>query len=173
MKLIGRVDSSEGHFAREKGDLVESLYRKGLLTEGSDIDDVLQIDVEHMLSRRVQSVVYYKGLAPTMRSARNLIVHGHISIGNQRRTVPGYHILREKEDEIQYSTNSPYADPEHQFRKDMEQLRLTMVSESDEEEEVPERDADAEFVEKIKSDSAKAPTVEDTVPEKEGGESDD
>ena len=108
-----------------------------------------------------------------MRSARNLIVHGHISIGNQRMTVPGYHILREQEDEIQYSANSPYADPEHQFRKDMEQLRLTMVSESDEEEEVPERDADAEFVEKIKSDSAKAPTVEDTVPEKEGGESDD
>ena len=59
MKLIGRVDSSEGHFAREKGDLIDSLYRKGLLIEGSDIDDVLQIDVEHMLSRRLQSVVYY------------------------------------------------------------------------------------------------------------------
>ena len=108
-----------------------------------------------------------------MRSARNLIVHGHISIGDQRMTVPGYHVLRGEEDEIQYSTNSPYADPEHQFRNDMEQLRLTMVSESDEEEEIPERDADAEFVEQIKSDSANAPTVEDTVPEEEGGESND
>ena len=96
-------------------------------------------------------------------------MHGHISIGNQRMTVPGYHVLRQEEDDIQYSSNSPYADPEHQFRKDMEQLRLTMVSEM-EEEDVPEQNADAEFVEQIKSDSSKAPTVEDTVPEGEGGE---
>ena len=47
-----------------------------------------------------------------------------------------------------------------------------MVSEV-EEEEVSERDTDAEFVEQIKSDSANAPTVDDTVPEKEDGESDD
>ena len=173
MKLIGRVDSSEGHFAREKGDLVESLYCKGLLTEGLDIDAVLPFVVDPMLSRRFQPAVHYKGSAPPIRSPRNPILPCLIPFGYQRMTVPGYHILREQEDEIQYSANSPYADPEHQFRKDMEQLRLTMVSESDEEEEVPERDADAEFVEKIKSDSAKAPTVEDTVPEKEGGESDD
>ena len=87
-------------------------------------------------------------------------------------TVPGYHVLRKEEDNIQYSTNSPYADPEHQFRKDMEQLRLTMVNEV-EEEEVSERDADTNFVEQIKSDSANAPTVDDTVPKEEGGESDD
>ncbi len=52
MKLIGRVDTSEGHFAREKIDLINSLCRKGLLVEGASIDDVLQINVEHMLSRR-------------------------------------------------------------------------------------------------------------------------
>ena len=73
MKLIGRVDTSEGHFAREKIDLINSLCRKGLLVEGASIDDVLQINVEHMLSRRLQSVVYYRGLAPSMRAARNMI----------------------------------------------------------------------------------------------------
>ena len=67
MKLIGRVDSSEGHYAQEKTDLVDSLVRKGLLAEGSSVDDVLQITVEHMLARRLQSVVYYRGLAPSMR----------------------------------------------------------------------------------------------------------
>ena len=95
MKLIGRVDTSEGHFAREKIDLINSLCRKGLLVEGASIDDVLQINVEHMLSRRLQSVVYYRGLAPSMRAARNMIVHGHISIGEQRMTVPGYHIKKD------------------------------------------------------------------------------
>ena len=41
MKLIGRVDSTEGHYAREKEDLLVSLNRKGLLHEDSTLDDVL------------------------------------------------------------------------------------------------------------------------------------
>ena len=48
MKLIGRVDSSEGHYAQEKIDLVESLIRKGLLAEGSSVDDVLQLSLIHI-----------------------------------------------------------------------------------------------------------------------------
>ncbi len=169
MKLIGRVDSSEGHYAREKSDLVESMHRKGLLAEGSSIDDVLQISVEHMLARRLQSVVYYRGLAPSMRAARNMIVHGHISIGQQRMTVPGYKILRVEEESLNYSSNSPYGDENHPFRVEMEQLRMTRVS--DEEEEIDEvggiratTDSD-DFVKQIKADAAEAPTVEETIPE--------
>ncbi len=169
MKLIGRVDSSEGHYAREKSNLVESMYRKGLLAEGSSIDDVLQISVEHMLARRLQSVVYYRGLAPSMRAARNMIVHGHISIGQQRMTVPGYKILRTEEESLNYSANSPYGDENHPFRVEMEQLRMTRVS--DEEEEIDEvggiratTDSD-DFVKQIKADAAEAPTVEETIPE--------
>ena len=93
MKLIGRVDSTEGHYAKEKEQLLKSLTKKGLLQTGADVGDVLEINVEHMLSRRLQSVVYYKGLAPSMRAARNLIVHGHICIGDQRMTVPGLSLI--------------------------------------------------------------------------------
>ncbi len=164
MKLIGRVDASEGHFAREKTDMVDSLHRKGLLPEGAGIDDVLQITVEHMLSRRLQSVVFYKGLAPTMRSSRNLIVHGHICIGEQRMTVPGYHVLKQEEDVIQYSTNSPFADSEHQFRKDMEELRLTLVADDDDGGVEPVRVVDPEFVEKVKRAAAASSDTEDSVP---------
>jgi len=141
MKLIGRVDSSEGHYAKEKEQLLGSLTRKGLLQSGADIGDVLEINVEHMLSRRLQSVVYYKGLAPSMRAARNLIVHGHICIGEQRMTVPGYHVLKEEEDTLQYSQNSPFADPEHPFRKDLETMRF---QEEEEGEEVEEADGSAD-----------------------------
>jgi len=164
MKLIGRVDTSEGHFAREKTDLVESLRRKGLLPEGSGIDDVLQITVEHMLSRRLQSVVFYKGLAPTMRSSRNLIVHGHVCIDNQRMTVPGYHVLKHEEDMIQYSSNSPFADSEHQFRKDMEELRLTLVADDDDSGIEPVRVVDPEFVEQVKRDAVASTGTEDSAP---------
>ena len=136
MKLIGRVDSTEGHYAKEKEQLLDSLTKKGLLQTGADVGDVLEINVEHMLSRRLQSVVYYKGLAPSMRAARNLIVHGHICIGDQRMTVPGYHVLKEEEDSLQYSENSPFIDPEHPFRKELETLRY-----QEEDEEALEEDS--------------------------------
>ncbi|MBR80124.1 MAG: 30S ribosomal protein S4 [Euryarchaeota archaeon] len=136
MKLIGRVDSSEGHYSIEKEQLLSSLSRKGLLQSGAAIGDVLEINVEHMLSRRLQSVVYYKGLAPSMRSARNLIVHGHICIGEQRMTVPGYHVLKEEEDLLRYSSNSPFADPEHSFRKELETRRISSEDVADEDAEV-------------------------------------
>ena len=140
MKLIGRVDSTEGHYAKEKDQLLNSLTKKGLLQTGADVGDVLEINVEHMLSRRLQSVVYYKGLAPSMRAARNLIVHGHICIGDQRMTVPGYHILKEEEDSLKYSDNSPFVDPEHPFRKELETLRY----QEDDEEEAEEDSAEEE-----------------------------
>ena len=140
MKLIGRVDSTEGHYAKEKEQLLNSLTKKGLLQTGAAVGDVLEINVEHMLSRRLQSVVYYKGLAPSMRAARNLIVHGHICIGDQRMTVPGYHVLKEEEDSLQYSENSPFVDPEHPFRKELETLRY----QEDDEEELEEDSAEEE-----------------------------
>ena len=140
MKLIGRVDSTEGHYAKEKEQLLDSLTKKGLLQTGADVGDVLEINVEHMLSRRLQSVVYYKGLAPSMRAARNLIVHGHICIGDQRMTVPGYHVLKEEEDSLQYSENSPFVDPEHPFRKELETLRY----QEDDEEELEEDSTEEE-----------------------------
>ena len=167
MKLIGRVDTSEGHFAREKTDLVNSLCRQGLLVDGASIDDVLQINVEHMLSRRLQSVVYYRGLAPSMRAARNMIVHGHISIGAQKMTVPGYHIRKLEEEDLNYASNSVYNDPNHPFRVEMEKLRLTMVNDEEPEEVGGPKAATEDFVEQIKKDAEDAPKIEETIP-KEG-----
>jgi small subunit ribosomal protein S4 len=168
MKLIGRVDTSEGHFAKEKEQLISSLTRKGLLPEGASVGDVLQIDIDQMLSRRLQSVVYRRGLAPTMRSSRQLIMHGHISIGEQKMTVPGYHILKEEEEFLQYNSNSPFTDENSIFRQELERFRV--VETDEEEDHVEIREATEEFIEKIKADSKDAPTVEDTIPEEESKE---
>ena len=169
MKLIGRVDTSEGHFAKEKEQLITSLTRKGLLPEGASVGDVLQIDIDQMLSRRLQSVVYRRGLAPTMRSSRQLIMHGHISIGEQKMTVPGYHILKEEEELLQYNSNSPFMDENSIFRQELERFRV-VETEDEREENVEVREATEEFIEKIKVDSKDAPTIEDTIPEEESKE---
>ena len=65
---------------------------------------------------------------------------------------------------IQYSTNSPFADSEHQFRKDMEELRLTLVADDDDGGVEPVRVVDPEFVEKVKRDAAASSDAEDSVP---------
>jgi len=122
-----------------------------------------------MLSRRLQSVVYRRGLAPTMRSSRQLIMHGHISIGEQKMTVPGYHILKEEEELLQYNSNSPFIDENSIFRQELERFRV-VETDKEEEEHVEIREATEEFIEKIKTDSENAPTIEDTIPEEESKE---
>ena len=93
-------------------------------------------------------------------------MHGHISIGEQKMTVPGYHILKEEEELLQYNSNSPFTDENSIFRQELERFR---VVETDEEEEdyVEVREATEEFIEKIKADSEDAPTIEDTIPEED------
>ena len=163
MKLIGRVDTSEGHFSREKNDLVESLYRRGLLNDGSSLDDILLLTVEHVLSRRLQSQVYYCGLASSMRQARQLVIHGHIGLGEQKMTVPSYIITRDDENTLTYHHTSPLTDPAHPIRVEIEETRAAAEYEGEDDEAPSE-----EFVAGVAEAAETAPTAEDT--EVEGGD---
>mgnify|MGYP001136839922 CR=1 FL=1 len=163
MKLIGRVDTSEGHFSREKDDLVESLYRRGLLGDGATLDDILLLTVEHVLSRRLQSQVYYCGLATSMRQARQLVIHGHIGIGDQKMTVPSYIITRVDENLLTYHHTSPLTDTDHPIRKEIEETRAAAEYE-EEDKETPSE----EFVAGVVEGAEAAPSAEDT--EVKGGD---
>ncbi|BAA80740.2 30S ribosomal protein S4P [Aeropyrum pernix K1] len=89
--------------------LVESLYRMGLIDNPNvDIDEVLGINAEKVLERRLQTIVYKKGLAKTIYQARQLVVHGHIAIAGRRVTSPGYLVSREEEKLIDYAPGSPF-----------------------------------------------------------------
>ncbi|BAN90561.1 30S ribosomal protein S4 [Aeropyrum camini] len=89
--------------------LVESLYRMGLIDNPNvDIDEVLGINAEKVLERRLQTIVYKKGLANTIYQARQLVVHGHIAIAGRRVTSPGYLVSREEEKLIDYAPGSPF-----------------------------------------------------------------
>ena len=164
MKLIGRVDTSEGHFSREKDDLVESLYRRGLLGDGASLDDILQITVEHVLSRRLQSQVYYRGLASSMRQARQLVVHGHIGQGDQKMTVPSYIISRDDESILTYHHTSPLTDAAHPIRKEIDETRAAAEYGEGEHDDSPTEEFVAGIAEAVES----APAAEDT--EVEGGD---
>ena len=117
MKLIGRVDGTHPHWIKEKDDLLQSLIRKGILSEDSNIDDVLTLDVEDILNRRLQARVYAKGLASSMKQARQLVTHGHIIIDEQKVTIPSYSVSKEEEEVIAYHPSSKLNDENHVLRE--------------------------------------------------------
>jgi small subunit ribosomal protein S4 len=93
---------------RETKQLLARLRRLGLVGEGATLDDVLGLKVEDILERRLQTLVQRKGLARTMRQARQMILHGHISIGGRKVTVPSYLVLADEEALVGYTPGSPF-----------------------------------------------------------------
>ncbi|WP_456473955.1 30S ribosomal protein S4 [Candidatus Pyrohabitans sp.] len=92
---------------RQEELLIARLHRLNLLKEGSSLDDVLGLTVKDILERRLQTLVYKKGLAFTMKQARQFIVHGHISVAGRKVTSPSYLVRATEEDAISYVENSP------------------------------------------------------------------
>lgn len=82
---------------REEKKLLDSLRRSGLVTEAATLDDILSLTVEDLLSRRLQTMVFKKGMALSPLHARQLIVHGHITIGGRVITIPGYEVRHDEE----------------------------------------------------------------------------
>ncbi|RLE86540.1 MAG: 30S ribosomal protein S4 [Thermoprotei archaeon] len=90
--------------------LISKLYHMGLLpSPDASLDDVLRLTVEDVLERRLQTLVFRKGLARTIYQARQLIVHGHIAVNGRRVRSPGYLVSREEEEAIGFYPLSPLA----------------------------------------------------------------
>lgn len=96
--------------------LLHRLYQMGILPEKATLDDVLGLTAEHILKRRLQTIVYEKGLARTIYQARQLIVHGHIAIASRRVNAPGYLVKRNEENLIDFY-------PTSSMKKQLEQLQ--------------------------------------------------
>ncbi|MFQ6021004.1 MAG: 30S ribosomal protein S4 [Candidatus Aenigmatarchaeota archaeon] len=80
--------------------LLEKLYKLGLINKDANLDDVLALTIEKILDRRLQTLVYKKGLTNTPKQARQFIVHGHIAINGRKARWPSTLITRENEDKI-------------------------------------------------------------------------
>ncbi len=83
--LAGRVDD----YSTRKDELLNKLVRLGIFTKEHKIEDVLKLSLTDYLDRRLQTLVFRKGLALTPSQARQIITHGHIAINGKVRKVPG------------------------------------------------------------------------------------
>jgi small subunit ribosomal protein S4 len=102
---------------REKKEqvLMKSLTRIGLVNENSTLDDVLNLKVTDLLSRRLQTMVQKKGLIKSPYQARQAVVHGHVMIGDRVITVPSYVVKTEEENQIHLAPNVNFGQPKQQM----------------------------------------------------------
>lgn len=89
----------EERAVKEK-DLINKLSNLGLLEEGAVLDSVLGLSVEDILERRLQTILIKLNKAKTPYQARQMIVHGHVRIGNRRMSSPSYLVSRSDESNI-------------------------------------------------------------------------
>jgi small subunit ribosomal protein S4 len=87
--LAGRSKQGEKIIAR--------LARYDIVKSNATLDDLLVVNPEAILDRRLQSIVYKKGFAKSPGQARQLITHGFVSIRGKRVSAPGYLVTREEE----------------------------------------------------------------------------
>lgn len=97
-------------------ELITKLTRIGILIAEPTLDSVLDLTLENLLERRLQTLVFRKGLAASMHHARQLVVHGHIAIDNARVTTPARLITIDESDRITYSAKSSLNDQSHPAR---------------------------------------------------------
>ncbi len=154
MRLIGNVDTTEGHGKREREDLLRSLHHKGLIASDADLGDILSLTTEDVLNRRLQAQVYYKGLACTMKQARQQVTHGQICIGEQKVTIPSYPVSKDEEADLRYHPSSALNNPNHSIRKAIEGVR----EKADYEDGEVDPEATPEFAEEVR-EAAEASTA--------------
>jgi small subunit ribosomal protein S4 len=80
--------------------VLDKLVSLGVLEEGAGIDDVLALTTQKFLDRRLQTVLKSKGLANTVKHARQMIVHGHVKVGDRKIVYPSYVVSRGDESKI-------------------------------------------------------------------------
>ena len=164
------ANSSDEQAQKEKNLLLAKLNRLGMLEQNSGLEDVLTMTPESVLDRRLQTQVYLQGLSSTVKQARQLIVHGHISIDGAVARVPGILVTKLQEKNISYSPTSA-------LNSDLHPVRPGIQEKTDDEMEEPiEEKADEKGAENAKTeeksedakteDKAESKQVEETKVEK-------
>jgi small subunit ribosomal protein S4 len=115
--LLGLVAAERERRERE---IINKLYKRGLVMENGRLEDVLTLSVEDLLERRLQTYIFRRGLASSLFQARQLITHGHIAVDGRKVTSPSYQVKIEDEKTLDYALSSPYHDPEHPLRRALE-----------------------------------------------------
>ncbi|MHB2037440.1 MAG: 30S ribosomal protein S4 [Nitrososphaerales archaeon] len=94
---------------REEPKLLGHLNRLGLIQGMQNtLDDVLSLTIENLLERRLQTLVWKRGLAKSPYQARQMITHGHVALNQRRITIPSYIVSPSEEGSLSFSDGSSF-----------------------------------------------------------------
>ena len=138
---------------RKEPILIQSLSKIGLVDQNSTLDDVLNLQVTDLLSRRLQTMAQKKLYFKTPYQARQAIVHGHVMIGDSVVTIPSYVVKTEEEAKIHLIPESRFNEtlskPESDLGStDTENLESETSDQSKSEESSVKQDVRKESTEK-------------------------
>lgn len=139
-KMLALTEEKRGTRERE---LLQKLKRLGILPPTATLSDVLNLDIDDFLERRLQTVIHRIGLAQTVHQARQLITHGHIAIDGKKKTAPSYIVTAEEEKRISYAPASPVEKQDHPLRQIIA-LKKSGIGEAEAISEVPEMEPEEE-----------------------------
>ena len=165
-KLTAKANDSQSQ--KERGLLLAKLNRLGMLEQDSALEDVLRMTPENILDRRLQTQVYLQGLSSTVKQARQLIVHGHISVEGAVTRVPGMIVTKLQEKNVSYS-------PDSGLNSDLHPVRPGAKDTYDNETDSDEKETEEKVVEEENKAEDKSGTKEkdSTVDETKNNDTDE
>ena len=139
---------------REKKEpvLIQSLLKIGLVGQDSTLDDVLNLQVNDLLSRRFQTIAQKKLFFKTPYQARQAITHGHVMIGDNVVTIPSYVVKTAEENKIHLTPESHFnemlSEPESDLGSpETENLEIQTNEQTKNEEQAVKQDTKKESTE--------------------------
>jgi len=146
---------------RKEPILTQSLLKIGLIDQNSTLDDVLNLQVTDLLSRRLQTIAQRRLYFKTPYQARQAIVHGHIMIGDSVVTIPSYVVKTEEETKIRLIPESRFNETLSKPESDLgspetENLEIETGDQPKNEEPTVKQDAEKESP--VKQDAKKEST---------------
>merc|ERR1711861_76141 len=89
--------------------LMRRMIRYGILDEDKQrLDYVLSLSLENFMERRLQTLVFKRGLAKSIHHARVLIRQKHIRVGRQIVDIPSFMVRVESQPHIDFALSSPF-----------------------------------------------------------------
>ncbi len=113
-KKLVSLDTEQSR--KEETQLLKRLKSLGLVGDNSKLSDVLTLTTRDVLGRRIQTILFKKNLAMSMKQARQFIIHGHVALKGNKITVPSYLVKKEEENKIGFKPGSSLSKEDHPER---------------------------------------------------------
>jgi len=101
----------------EKKRLLSKLESLKLISSGAKLDNVLAMSIKDLMERRIQTLLARKGMARSVKQARQFITHKHVMVKGKLVTSPSTLLTAEQEATLEFIPTSALANQSHPERE--------------------------------------------------------